>query len=109
MTDSSTKTAIAIHSIPDRPDAPSNGWFKFPNDIADQAHKLGPNAVIVYVVLLRHAGQRNGCWPSVKRLCQTTGLSRRTLQRAFRKLESLRLIKRSRREGMTNVYDLTIP
>ena len=43
MTDSSTKTAIAIHSIPDRPDAPSNGWFKFPNDIADQAHKLAPN------------------------------------------------------------------
>lgn len=109
MTDSATKTAITIHSIPDRPDAPSNGWFKFPNDIADQLWKLGPNATVVYLSLLRFAGQRSGCWPSVQLLARSTGLSRRCVQTALRKLETLRLIKREYRQGIVTMYHLTLP
>lgn len=52
----------------------------------------GTAAIVVYFVLARHAGKDADTWPSVQLISDTTGVSRRSVQRALRVLEVAGLI-----------------
>ncbi|GMU24675.1 MAG: hypothetical protein AMXMBFR13_47480 [Phycisphaerae bacterium] len=54
----------------------------------------------VYLVLLNHSGQKRVCWPSVKRLEEQAGLTRRGVFVALRALESLGMVTRDSGGGM---------
>jgi len=49
------------------------------------------------------------CRPGVERLAEITRLSRRTIFRALRELETAGLIQTQRREGSSSLYTLTLP
>jgi hypothetical protein len=59
-----------------------------------QARELPPAAALVLLALARRHNQETGrCDPSTARIAQDTGLTRRGVQKALRKLEELRIIQ----------------
>lgn len=63
--------------------------------------------LLLYALASRadHAGR---CWPSVRRLCQDTGLSRRAVQIHLGLLTDRRALVREGRRGRSNIYRLTL-
>ena len=63
--------------------------------------------LLLYALASRadHAGR---CWPSVSRLCQDTGLSRRAVQIHLGLLTDRRALVREGRRGRSNIYRLTL-
>jgi hypothetical protein len=76
----------------------------------DARHRA--HALAVYVALKRHAGETKSCYPGVPRICQLTGLSRPTVAKALRRLESVGVVsvdrnrKTSQGDADTNLYYL---
>lgn len=54
---------------------------------------VGPAAAAVYQVLCRHCGRDGRCWPGLERLCALTGLKRRTVQTALKRLAAAAVIR----------------
>lgn len=59
---------------------------------------------LVYMVLLRYAGQERKCWPGVTRVAKGLNLGRRTIIDHIKALEKVGLITREIRPGHSNVY-----
>jgi predicted transcriptional regulator len=75
-----------------------DGYFRVPNALLDSlGSRLGPYRLAVLMALLRHANSKGECWPSIERIIQVTGMKRRKVSMALREIESLGMIKRTRR------------
>lgn len=74
--------------------------------------KLGkPPVCALLLALAHHADEYSGqCWPSLERLCDATGFSRRTVQTAIQDAERLGLIRCARGGNRrASVYTMTLP
>ncbi|AGN30403.1 hypothetical protein SXAG_00122 [Synechococcus phage S-CBS4] len=69
---------------------------------------LTPTHKLILLGLADWANDEGLCWPSVDRLAQKTGLSRRTIQTNIRQLEACRYMKREEVVGRGNRYWLTL-
>lgn len=65
-----------------------------------------PTHKLVLLSLADRAGENNECHPSIARLEKDTGLYRETIMEAVAQLETLGLLKVSRRQGAGNRYRL---
>ena len=72
---------------------------------------LGPDALAVYYALCRFANNRTQrCWPSQSTIANRTGMTRRTVRKALRKLEGFCLVEIERHlGGASNYCLLSIP
>jgi DNA-binding MarR family transcriptional regulator len=92
---------------------PAAGFTRIDNRMVDYYLQLvGVAPFAVLVVLLRHADIKTGrCYPSIRRIARTTGLSQPTVLKAIAILEKEGLIKVERKftkggEREVNVYTL---
>ena len=67
---------------------------------------LSKAAVLVYVVLRAHANRQGRCFPSTATICKHTSLHEKTIGKAFAELETAGLLRREKRNGMTNLFYL---
>jgi len=91
-----------------------NGWFKTPNVLIDRMHTMPKSAVLVLLVLLRHADVQGRAWPSINTIQRLAGIRKRSTLWALAWLESNGFIKRIRRKTATGadqstVYELQAP
>lgn len=84
------------------------GWFWIDNEIVDDhGAVLGSGGLLVYMVLCRHRHNRTKrCYPSLSRICKLTGLSKPTVIKHIRVLESEKLILVERKPNKPNFYTL---
>lgn len=80
-----------------------------PNSIIEMGRELGPDAIALFVVLRFHSGRNQTSFPSYDTIQDRTGLTRRRIAIAIRKLESSGLLERKRRFGASTVYILKMP
>lgn len=83
-------------------------WPAVPTWVADPArhltHPLLSSAdARVLDAYIRHAGPDGSCWPSRKRIAAMARVDERTVRKAARRLEELRLIRCDPRDGETNL------
>lgn len=58
------------------------------------AARIGMNAFGVWIAVKAHADYETGeCWPGIRRLCELTGLSSMTVQRAIKALVDAKLLR----------------
>jgi len=74
-----------------------------PNWVVDMGGIIGPDALALYTAL-RYFGE--GAFPSYDTIQLKTGLTRRRIANAIRKLETNGLLERRRRFGASTVYTL---
>jgi hypothetical protein len=84
------------------------------NRVGPRLVGLTPNQRLVYYGILHHANAEMQAWPSVPTLINFSGASRMTVLRALRHLETLGLIRTTRRtrangSRASNVYQASIP
>src|SRR3954452_8376845 len=85
---------------PDRPrDRRARNTFWIDDRIVDDVapvmarYSAGAAALLVYVVLARHADRQGESWPGLAKIASEAGISSRTVQRAIRLLEVLGLVE----------------
>lgn len=70
---------------------------------------LKPNDKLVLWALCDHKNESTGkCFPSTERICEFTGLSKRSVHRSIKSLESIGLIEAKKRPGTSTIYMLNI-
>jgi DNA-binding transcriptional ArsR family regulator len=67
-----------------------------------------PLQKLLLYALASRANHASRCWPSVRRVCQDTGLSRRAVQIHLSLLTASGALIREGRRGRSNVYRLTL-
>jgi len=68
---------------------------------------LSPSICLVFMALLAHRSSKTGqSKPSVTRICELTGIERRTVQYGLRYLEAKSLIRVEHVTGRGNVYTI---
>lgn len=88
--------------------AAEHGWSSVPNWVI-RSERLQGAEKWVYISLLNRANAQGRCWPSLKTLVADAGVSKNTVLKTLRSLESKGLIERiarmkNERERDTNVY-----
>lgn len=84
-------------------------FFQVENRLIDQTlPTIGAYPFAVYMVLMRHAGNGDICWPAISTIAETLHISTATVKRSIATLRSHNLIAVDRRnlEGRSNVYRL---
>jgi hypothetical protein len=78
----------AADSEPVAPRRLTGGWFRIENAIVDEyLRRVTPSAFVVYAVLRRFADVETGqCWPTITKLAELAGMSRRNVQMILAKL-----------------------
>lgn len=71
------------------------------------ARKCGSAASLVYMILCRHVGLDQSCFPSITLISDKLGISQRGVMRAIRVLENWGIIIVKRAKGEKSVYYLT--
>lgn len=89
----------------------SPGWVRIDHAIIDLLPAIGPAAFAVYAVLAKHADESGACWPSVARVAQLCGTTKRSVRRCLQRLVDAGLIEVKRRRSekgdhAPNVYRL---
>ncbi len=70
------------------------------------ARKCGDSASLVYMILCRHVGTDQSCFPSVRLIADKLGFSERRVTRAIRMLEAYGVITVDRVRGGNSLYFL---
>jgi hypothetical protein len=107
---------------PDRPrDRRARNTFWIDDRIVDEVapvmarYSAGAAALLVYVVLARHADRQGESWPGLATIASEAGISSRTAQRAIRLLEVLGLVEvttcyeEASHRQTSNLYTLLTP
>lgn len=76
----------------------------FNTDILDDK-AISAYGKLVYFALSKYAGRNGNCWPSIKTLSATVGISNRSTQRAISELVSKQWIKKEKRKTECGDYD----
>jgi hypothetical protein len=83
-----------------------SGWAKINYTVIDRIPELGKPAVIMYLVLARHADSQGRCWPALRRLSEMAGMRRNSVCDAVAALEKASLLVVDRTDGRSNTYTL---
>jgi hypothetical protein len=80
--------------------------IRFPATLIDDGTfaRIGPFAVAVYLVLLKHADERGECWPSLIRVSKLSGVCRRHVVTCIKKLADAGLIETVDSDRPSNTY-----
>jgi len=81
------------------------GYVVIPQAILHDPNLTAPE-ILCWLALAAHQRGNNWSWPSVTRLAHLTRLSRSTVIRTLKSLESKGYLKRKRRHGTTSLYQL---
>ncbi len=65
-----------------------------------------PNAHAVYLYLSKHSDKDNLCFPTINYISKCIKVSRDTVERALSELEDIGAIRREKRVGESNKYEL---
>ena len=100
-----------LEDLIDVRDLRTENYFRIENELVDHwAKHIGWKAVIVYIVLCRYAGIGFKCYPSLKTLCEHTGLSKPTIIEAINILDEWLIIdiekKTENGKKLVNTYYL---
>lgn len=94
----STDTSFEVRDLREKffmvDDAYLNGW----------ARLFGPTTSMVYVLICRHVGSDQACFPSFPLISEKLSISERQARRAVKVLEFHNLIKVDRAKGQPNIY-----
>ena len=71
-----------------------------------QQRDISPAQKLVLLSMADRAGETHQCWPSNARLCEDTGLERKTIIFCLKHLEARGLIRVTKRPGKNSVYQL---
>ena len=87
-------------------------WTRIDDGVIDRIAEIGPTAFAIYAALAKHTDTEGTCYPSVSTLGTITGLSRRTVQLALRRLQKEGLVmvvvsKNDVGRSLANLYKLT--
>lgn len=85
------------------------GWTSIPNSLLKKAHQLDLDAaeLVLIAYLLRFWWKREKLpFPSMEKIAQESGISRRTLDRKVTSLTEKGLLEAKRERGETTSYDL---
>lgn len=87
------------------------GVFTVDNVVLNHYGKaMGPTGIALYVTLCRYASNQNQeCWPSIAKIGEETGMSRKVVIFTAKKLEKLHLIKKRLVKGIYTIYTLLEP
>lgn len=66
------------------------------------------SAKLVLIGLANHAGHNGTAYPAIATLCRYANVDRRSVQRALRQLEDLKLITSDQRDGTSTLYRLNV-
>ena len=77
-----------------------------PNWAIEIGDKIGTDGLVLLMALRYHSGVNNEIFPAYDLLQEHTGLTRRRIAIAIRKLEELKIIERRRRFGQSTIYRL---
>ena len=82
------------------------GFAQVPNVVL-RDRRLSPIAFKLYVILLSYAWDKRHCFPGQTRLADDTGCDARTVIRALKELQKLKLIRIEQRgQGKSNSYHI---
>jgi DNA-binding transcriptional ArsR family regulator len=85
------------------------GWTSIPNSLLKKAHQLDLDSaeLVLITYLLRFWWKREKLpFPSIEKIAQESGISRRTLDRKVASLTEKGLLEVNRERGETPSYDL---
>lgn len=85
----------------------SDQFVSIPKGMWDgMSHKDGltGNCLLIYAAIMQNFPRM---YPSVKTICARTGLHRQTVFKYLKRLEEMKVIKRFRRLGTSNLYQLS--
>lgn len=88
-----------------------DGFFLIENSLIDSGllSEIGPHGAAVYLVLLRHAGTRESCWPSVRTISKLSGVGLHSVNKSLKSLEHLGLLKKEKRRRFnSNKYVVSV-
>lgn len=70
------------------------GYLRMPHSVLQHGPALGPYGLAVALVLADHANGHGTCWPSVRRIMESSGIgAQATVQKALEKLSDLGVIE----------------
>ena len=88
--------------------APSDNFFRLPNNIFDLG--LTPIQFAIYAYLVSCAGNKGYCWPSMDRIARKIGAGKTAVQEHLNVLQQRKIISKSKRTTASghqnNVYTL---
>lgn len=67
------------------------------------------SARVVMFVLADHADEYGFCWPGGNRIAHRSRIAKRNVQHHFRELEAMGELRRCKRRGKSNVFQILLP
>lgn len=102
-----------LNESPEIRDLRRHDNFRMDDDFIDDGFvaAIGERPSLIYMMLCRHAGPTQECWPGIDRMAEKMKWNARTVMRAIQRLEAHRLIEVVRRKGpdgrqAVNIYKL---
>jgi|SRR5580704_3993528 hypothetical protein len=84
------------------------GYTQVPNHVL-MSNKISPGAKLTYAMLLKHAWEKNFCYPGQETLAKDLGGGVRSVIQYMQELEKAGFLKIVRRgQGKPNLYELNI-
>jgi hypothetical protein len=71
--------------------ASSSGFVQIDRLLVNHIASFTPSGFVTFMALVMHVDNEGYCWPSIKRLCECTGLSETTVKTALHHLSSMKI------------------
>lgn len=69
----------------------SSGYVQVDRTLIDYIVNFTPSGFVVFMAIVMHVDNDGYCWPSIKRLCECTGLSESTVRSSLHYLTNMRI------------------
>jgi hypothetical protein len=69
----------------------SSGFVQIDRLLVDHIKSFTPSGFIVFMAIVMHVDNEGYCWPSIRRLCECTGLSETTVKAALHYLTGMKI------------------
>jgi len=71
--------------------ASSSGFVQIDRLLVNHISSFTPSGFVTFMALVMHVDNEGYCWPSIKRLCECTGLSETTVKTALHHLTTMKI------------------
>jgi hypothetical protein len=69
----------------------SSGFVQIDRLLVDHIKSFTPSGFVVFMAIVMHVDNEGYCWPSIRRLCECTGLSETTVKSALHYLTGMKI------------------
>jgi hypothetical protein len=69
----------------------SSGFVQIDRLLIDHIKSFTPSGFVVFMAIVMHVDNEGYCWPSIRRLCECTGLSETTVKAALHYLTGMKI------------------